>query len=191
MHSSVPDPAKLCRAALESDSTCEGAAVMEFCVLFVVREPPQARQVSFLLSCCSDALPAVIEDAGESHTNPRCPAQLRITCTGTADSQRAFRSSPTGETQKLTSARSASWIQTRTRVSFIPGAVYNVLVSRQNPDAMSDEVKLKGKHTKKWKSQRISRKNWVWVLQCWLLCLAVKISAFFKAISVQILSEWF
>lgn len=85
---------------------------------------------------------------------PRCPTQIRITCTGTAESQRAFRSSPTGETQKLTSARSASWIQTKTRVSFIPGALYNVLVSRQNPDAMSDEGKLKGKHA--WKSENLN-----------------------------------
>lgn len=81
---------------------------MQFCVLFVVRETPRARHVSFLQCCCSDVLPAVIEDAGESHMNPRCPAQLRITCTATADSQRAFRSSPTGETLKLTRALSAS-----------------------------------------------------------------------------------
>lgn len=68
-------------------------------LLFVVREPPQARQVSFRLSCCSDGLPAVIRDARESHINPHCPTHLQITCTSTADSQRAFRSSPTGETK--------------------------------------------------------------------------------------------
>ncbi len=98
VHSSVPDPAELYRAALESDSTCDGAAVMSS----VVREPPRARQ-----SCCSDVLRAVIEDAGESHTTLAVLHSYGSHAPGTAHSQRAFRSSPTGEALKLTSARSS------------------------------------------------------------------------------------
>ncbi len=119
----------------------DGAAVDEFCSKRAASGPTEL--LFWRASCCHRRRRRITYE-------PSLSCTVTGHSTGTAHSQRAFRSSPTGEALKLTSARSASWTQSRTRVRFIPGAVYNVLVSRQNPDAISHEGKLKGKHTKKW-----------------------------------------